>query len=830
MDNKLRVRNGYMIFFDGVRVDHIVQSFNTSHANNGGMPVASIRLGLSFGADMTAEDYDRDYRTARDHVILMQKIFKEGTKVLIAIKNVVSGKYVFVFNGSIRGLVREGSKKKRFVSLNVSAIGSISSANKLESILSLPIQTQINDNASVEAFKLKARGLDISNARTMETLKSLKMNEMTITQIRDKTKEALMATNKLYRDSTSTQNFEAIIDRIKILSDIDERLIRSDLLDLNVDISVLKVETIYTTMAKALARVMFEFYELPYGDVLVKAPFWNTPILRDHIIPGIFIADETDSMNFDQRITRSLVSGGLSQAFVGRSVDALNFQFAVPMALYVEDLNGKGSWADIRNVALSGNDGSVSFTNNDLDNLWKDVNGQMLFTGQQTGNAYLDSMLAAGMMVSYNLNGAVKYIEYANRNFSVDAYHIGWRAEVVATQANPLKEFGPAYAPRRGYAQYDKDKSTVVVKFVEGPYKDFKVFYTGVLYLDTNLKIGEIIKDGTKLGRCARIPSDSQLSNYQITVMYPDYEEAIGNQERTAFLSVSPIAVFRDFYAQRESPTVAGVKLTNVETLSNPVDSEYLYGMKYNEENQPIIRFLTTTNDADVIEILKYYTAYGLKARNANVSTMSMSMAIPMPWILPGFNVWVEPEGLDQIYYVNSVSHYGSDGGNCGTSLFLTMGRDANSFFTGNYDGDDSNDFGTLMAGGTFGANVFLSTDKGAKAFFNARDTIDSFSEANHYQALRTKALKFKFNGAQEYNVTDDAFLKYLYGESKKVNVIASNPSKMSDLNLSGEYTEEHIEKVISNLFSSGTKSGVIKARHKDIQGFIASLDPIKTF
>lgn len=831
MENKLKIKNGFMIFFDGVRVDHLVRSFSTSHSVGGNIPSASITMGVSFGKGMTKEEYDNDYKLARANIILMRKVFKEGTKVIIAVKNVVSQNYSFIFNGSIKGVTRGSSKSKRFIALTISALGSLEAADRLESILSLPIVTQLLDMASVDAFKLKARGLDISNAKTINTLKSIKMNELTISQIKQKTKDALVATNRLYRDTASTQNFEAIIDRIKILSDIDERLIKADLLDLTVDVSTLKVETIYTTLSNALSRIMFEFYEMPYGDTLIKSPFWNTPILRDHIIPGVLIAEENDSMNFQNRATRALVSGGLSQSFNGTGITESNFKFAVPMTLYAEDLDGNGKWADVRNYEMSGTDTGKNFSATDLDSLWRDPNGATLYSGTQTGNAYLDAMASSGYLNHYNLSGFVKYIEYGNPAFAGAVYHIGWKGTVEAIMSNPLKEYGAAYGPKTSLTPFEQDRTTIVVRYDEGPYKGFKVFYGGVKNVNGEvLSIGDQVKDGSLLGRTKNLTDIAGVSNLYITVMYPDYQEAIENNERSNFLSVSPIAVFRDFYAGRKEATSVGVKLSNIDELSIPRDSEFLYGMKYVEENQPIIRFLTTTNDNDVIETLKSYTIFRLKSRNANVSTMNISTAIPMPWIYPGFNVWVEPELLDEVYYVDTVNHNGSADGVVSTNLFLTMGRDGEEFFTGAFDKDAGNDFGTLMSGGTFGANIFLSNDAGAKAFFAGRDTIDSFSEKNHYKSLKEKALKFATQGTKSYDIKDDEFMKYLYGTPKKANVMGTSPADMADLNMSGEYTDAHITKILSELFSKNTKSGLIKKRNEDIARFIASAEAIKKF
>jgi hypothetical protein len=826
MENKMRVRNAYMIFFDGVRVDHLVGYFNTSHSVDGGIPRASIQLHMSFGAGLSKQEYDAEYRNARANIINMRKIFKKGTKVIIAMKNVVTGNYRIVFNGSINRISRSNSFSKRYVGLSIGAMGSMESASMLESVLSLPLQTYTVSDFSSEAFKLKARGLDLSNAKTLESLKNLKMSEMTIAEIKAKTSEALLATNTLYRNEASTQNFERIMDRIRILSDIDKTLIKGDLVDLSVDISTMKVETIYTTLAKMLSRIMFEFYEAPWGDVLIKAPFWNTPVLRNHIIPSIFISDESDSMDYDSMVTRGIVAGGMSQTFTG-AVDEVSFKFAVPMALYVENLSGAGAWADILNTTVSEKE-EQGISLSEFNSLWKGNDGQNLFNDKDTGDLFLDTMTRSGFLRSVSLTSKVKYLEFANTQFGQPVRHIGWPARVVSIQTNPLRAMGSEYAPRTYQEDFDKDKTVVMAEYIAGPYKGFKVLYGGIrdMWSGEDGSIGsredEILKDGTLIGRAALPSAPESRSNMYITVMYPDFQSAVHNGERSGFLSVSPIAVFRDYYSKRESPTITGTRSRNINELTGPTDAELLYGMRYFEESQPIIRFLASSNSSDVVDALRRYAAFGLKARNASASTMNLTTAIPMPWLIPGFNLWVDPEGIDEVYYIRTVSHYGSAGEDCGTSLFMSMGRDAEGFFNGDLGGA-TKEFGTIASGGTFGSNVFLSTDSASRAFFNERDVVDSFSEKNHYSSVKTKAVNFALNGAAAYNVSDDPFLKFLYDNKAKNSV--GGGSCMADYDFSGEYTELHLETSIKALFESGTKSGLIKSRHKDIAALVMNVE-----
>ena len=138
--------------------------------------------------------------------------------------------------------------------------------------------------------------------------------------------------------------------------------------------------------------------------------------------------------------------------------------------------------------------------------------------------------------------------------------------------------------------------------------------------------------------------------------------------------------------------------------LLDPSNDERKYGVSVYDTVQSLIRGATASAVAEsgnVYDALSRYAKYLYYYLNTSV-TVANVQTVSMPWIRPGFNVWLDPLLVDRIYYVNSVQHVGSAQGGVFTTLGLGFGRSRKKFQELGYE------FGSLKPGDP--DNVFINT------------------------------------------------------------------------------------------------------------------------
>lgn len=797
-----KFKNDYIIFFDNTRVDHLVSRFSTSHSIGGGMPTANIEISMQFDKNLTEHEYDLKFSQFRDDLYKLKSAIKEKTNVFIFVKNIVSSnKYHAIFNGNISHIGIQTNKSRRFVSLRVSAVGGISLLNQIESILSIPIDTQILSTISPEAFKLVARTLDLEQLE-IQTNRDVNLDFMTIREIVNRSKEILNNTNKIYRDPRSVSNFNAVADRIEVCSDIDPTLLVKDVLDWGFATESLIVETLYVTLAKRLQQIMLEFYEMPDGEIVIKAPYWNTPILYNHIVLDTMIVNEDLNSRWDNRVTRTLVRGNIALGASGID-NALDYSLKVPMATYTENFSGNGYWADLRGTGINE---EIS------DDLWKDSSGDIIFHEEETGSSPYDHM----NLVETGENQCLAFKTGPSSRIP----YSGWRAVVRKIGKIEHIDMPSTYVGSK--------EDSILIQYQDGPYKGFFAIFGGIK--NPSVSVGEILFEGDILGRTYAWSSEKNtkfrnlgVSNFFIRVVFADYVSLVENNLiEKKHIYINPKVVLRDFNSNKKNATTSGILNVEIGDFGAPTDIEMFYGMKMKEESQPLIRYNryeASGGQEETMKTLKQYAAYRFKSINANVNTLSLT-TLPMPWVKPGFNMWVDPTGLNEIYYVNSVSHSGGPGG-IFTNLHLTMGRAADKFF----EGDNAPIFGSVRDGGTFGSSIFITRDViSSEEKFNALGMVKSHSTTSGYKDIVNKAITFKTNPISSYSIEDDAFLRELYTPTYANNLaFNTSPQRVSDLTLKKDANEEEITQALDNLFSS-TQSEYAKARAKEIKGFVSTL------
>ena len=213
--------------------------------------------------------------------------------------------------------------------------------------------------------------------------------------------------------------------------------------------------------------------------------------------------------------------------------------------------------------------------------------------------------------------------------------------------------------------------------------------------------------------------------------------------------------------------------------LLEPTDDERKYGPSIYSGVQNLVRNSTSggvSNSSDAEEALKRYAVFLYNLINSRVTTASMQ-CVSMPQIRPGFNVWVDPNFIDRVYYVDSVTHSGNPSSGVYTSLGLSMGRDRKAFTSGDI-------FGGLRPGTS--DNVFLNTiDIGVKVFSdqlltsesdfnNEKKRIDNYysqNDINVKKAIENKLLVHLYD-TNDHEPSNDLGDKMTGGEYDSVDDI----------------------------------------------------------
>ena len=138
-------------------------------------------------------------------------------------------------------------------------------------------------------------------------------------------------------------------------------------------------------------------------------------------------------------------------------------------------------------------------------------------------------------------------------------------------------------------------------------------------------------------------------------------------------------------------------------------NNERKYGANILNIDQPLIRGYDKftqimTKDgpaASISDALRSYSIFMHGLTNGLVETATLSSTAPMPWLRCGMNCWVDPMGIDKIFYINGIKHSGSAKNGVQTELSLGYGRSRYQYL------NDANKFGSLQ--NSWRDNVFVS-------------------------------------------------------------------------------------------------------------------------
>jgi murein DD-endopeptidase MepM/ murein hydrolase activator NlpD len=193
-------------------------------------------------------------------------------------------------------------------------------------------------------------------------------------------------------------------------------------------------------------------------------------------------------------------------------------------------------------------------------------------------------------------------------------------------------------------------------------------------------------------------------------------------------------------------------------------------------------------NNRDQIEsLLNRFARYTMALFRGKAHMLNINTVVPLPFIRPGMNVWVEPSRFNKVSYVTGISHQGAYREGVITTLRTEYVRDSDSYdsvdakiFLEDERKNVSSQFGTVISKGQMGA-VISELSK----LHNTDVDSDPAKEAYLFQTLQ----------------------KY-YG---------SNNANAQSSNWSGEYNENEIVSKIRAIYSAGDVPGVIVDRKKEI-------------
>lgn len=340
----------YAIFFDNVRVDKYITSWQTNVGTSIGMGSASFNMIYTPYFYQFDDEQGNTAFTSKDGVENM-------TVVRIFSKNMFSGRYHQIFEGNIRGKSR--TKTKNGYNISFVATDYMTWLNRTIVPLAVTFSTETMD--IVDRLRWNAQGVDTQNLATIVNNEDITFVGKTIQQFINNLKVKTMQNNKLYSASNTVAQWDEPMNRIQVMGDIDPELVKAQVVDFILNTGSTSINSMYVAINDMVSNLMFEFFQDVDGIIRVKPPFWNEGVLRNHILDSQVILSFNENTNYDNLVTRTVVVGNTEEWEGG-----VRNQLLVPAVAYVGDLE------DYKNGYYVGNLGSGNAGYN-VDNISENV-------------------------------------------------------------------------------------------------------------------------------------------------------------------------------------------------------------------------------------------------------------------------------------------------------------------------------------------------------------------------------------------------------------------------------------------------------------------------
>jgi len=765
---------GYLIFFDNIRVDHLVKSFSCTISNDGSINRANIDM-------LALPEMDRVARYSEQNVLLGKEDAVENmTNVKIFIKNIFNGLYTLVFDGNIRSKTYVKSPGGNYLSYGI--IDHMEGITKTIAPVAIPF-TETTGLSQVE-FRLRAQGIEAEKIQSLTSEGEVDFKGKTIQQILDILKAQALVHNKVYSDTQGVARWNNPVDRIRVIGDISDSLRDLDILDLRLGANNLNADNLYVIFNDILQKLMFEFFQDRDGWIKIKPPFWNEKIPLSHVIDASLIINSSVHTAWENMVTRVLSIGGIARSQERLMTNNISKSLFLPMGAYLGDINGgDGFW-------------STLFTN---DQTTPQEKWGRTFKENETGIQWLDA--------------AIKRIDtrWDPQRSSLMQIHVP-----VSTSVRHIGAKGTVVDITTGAAIH---QTHVYVRLKEGPYKGFQVGYHGLQTI--RARKGQEVKGGEEIGITSSLsgllptPEEEKVTGPRLSSFWLEvrHESAgIGNIYGQQFLQVermNPLIYCRDSSVPTLNvPSFAIRKALGAKNLPNPTELEQKYGISVFETIQPLIKYANEEafKNESAQETLRKYSAFMYNMANSVAKSASIQL-VGAPWLRPGMNCLISPTDIDMVYYIASVAHSGDPQSGVSTSLSLIHGRTGEAFFF------NPDSFGALkpVRDNIFINNIssnFLPENQFAgQVLHSGRD----------YLKLRDDLSKLHTDSEEQLLKADKVpILKDLYGKDKisdrTIQVSSKTPvGTVFDFVFDKDYSVEDIQKILDTIYSNAP--AVVKNR-----------------
>ena len=326
-DKQIFLYSGYLIYFDDVCMNDFVISYNSNIGVSNGMGSATVELLYTpFFADMPNID-------------TVNQTVENGICMRIFAENAFTRKYVQIFDGIIKQKVLNRSAGEATISFT--AVDYLYWMQRIVAPIAIPFHDAISPG---ERLRWKAQSVDPASTATVTVTEAGKLKGKKVQEFFDILKSKTFENSKIYSDTNTVANFDAAVDRVEIMGDINEELVKHQVLDFVIDTNTTFADTMYVAMNNVTSNLLLEFYQDRDGIIRLKPPFWNEGVLRSHIIDPLMIVSAQEHTNWLNFYTRIITTGGTEEWVQNDS----KVDFLTPVGVYVGNLSdkSKAKWAD----------------------------------------------------------------------------------------------------------------------------------------------------------------------------------------------------------------------------------------------------------------------------------------------------------------------------------------------------------------------------------------------------------------------------------------------------------------------------------------------------
>lgn len=751
----IHTNDAFLVFFDNIRVDQFVKDYSVTLGVNTGIGTATINMIYVPDFDKIVHyDNESQVKEVNDGSNGANVIIDDGvenmTNVRIFVKNVFNGYFVQIFGGNITSKSISMSGGER--SLTFYAQDFMKWLSRTVCPIAVPFDGTLTTG---DRLKWKAQGIDINKVKTVNSAKDITFKGKTLSETWKTISGQTIAANKLYSNKDTVAAWDSALDRVVVMGDIDENLRRAEVVDFLISSSLTQVDSLYVLMNDILKTLMFEFYQDRDETIRIKPPFWNQSVLKNHVIDPSLIYSYTETSDFSQMYTRVVATAGLEQ-YMESTNTTLNTMITPVVAVTSSGVESNSGPVVVTSQVggSSSSSGTPSSVGGSGVQQYKlDSSGKLVPIGNGGGVANPnDTVLVGNQTIAKAIDIAVScvgtpYVWGGSAPGGFDCSGLLYYAYNKAGYGwSRMTTYGMLAA---GFQEVSSN--AILPGDLIFPHDGHVFMYIG------NGKVVESPRTGLNV----RVRNWSAAEG-----VYKILRILNSDGSRTYISSPNASSTDNTTGGSGTGVTYSMPSSVGSDELLQPTYLEKKYGPLIYDCTQPLIKFSTSgaTNSSSAYDALTKYARFMLNYLNSSVTVANMQCKA-MPWIRPGFNIWVDPLCIDKIYYVETVSHTGNSSGNY-TSLTVSLGRRRTDFT------NNPKMLGSLTPGKS--DDIFVNT-----LLYKPED----FGDVCNFKEVINKSNYF-YNTTRSQAVGVDSknsYYKYFYGVSSKKGATGSSKSSSSN-------------------------------------------------